>query len=142
MSSLFYFILDLYNVDDTFLSIIVLNGFDTGIMRNHALSVFQQQAILLNQGVTFPRQLGNSTCVGKGPLKVPIIETPFGQLMYRIEAHTKSVIILKGCPILINIDYPRLRLVQSNIIQDWTPFRTITITSICFFIIFHLYSST
>ena len=59
MSSLFYCILDLYNVDDTFLSIIVLNGFDTGIMRNHALSVFQQQAILLNQGVTFTRQLGN-----------------------------------------------------------------------------------
>ena len=37
-----YCILDLYNVDDTFLSIIVLNGFDTGIMRNRALSVFQQ----------------------------------------------------------------------------------------------------
>ena len=96
MSSLFYFILDLYNVDDTFLSIIVLNGFDTGIMRNHALSVFQQQAILLNQGVTFPRQLGNSTCVGKGLLKVPIAETPFGQLLCRFEAHTMSVIILKS----------------------------------------------
>ena len=96
MSSLFYCILDLYNVDDTFLSILVLNGFDNGIMRNHALSVFQQQAILPKQGVTFPRQLGNSTCVGKGPLKVPIIATPFGQLMYRFEAHTKSVIILKG----------------------------------------------
>ena len=116
------------HVDDTFLSITVLNGFDTDILRNHALSVFQQQAILLKQGVTFPRQLGNSTCVGKGLLKVPIIGTPFGQLMCRFEAHTKSVIILKGCPILNNIDYPRLRLVQSNIIQDWTPFRTITIT--------------
>ena len=65
-------------------------------MRNHALSVFQQQAILLKQGVTVPRQLGKSTCVGKGPLKVPIIETPFGQLTCRFEAHTKSVIILKG----------------------------------------------
>ena len=97
-------------------------------MRNHALSVFQQQAILLKQGVTFPRQLGKYTCVGKGLLKVPIIETPFRQLMCRFEAHTKSVIILKGCPILNNIDYPRLRLEQSNIIQDWTPFRTITIT--------------
>ena len=29
-----------------------------------------------------------------------------------------------------NIDDPRLRLVQSNIIPDWTPFRTITITSL------------
>ena len=56
------------------------------------------------------------------------IETIFEQLMRRFEAHTKSVIILKGCPILNNIDHPRLRLVQSNIIQDWTPFRTITIT--------------
>ena len=116
------------HVDDTFLSITVLNGFDTGILRNHALSVFQQQAILLKQGVTFPRQLGKYTCVGKGPPQAPIIETPFEQLMCRFEAHTKSVIILKGCPILNNIDYPRLRLVQSNIIQDWTPFRTITIT--------------
>ena len=66
---------------------------------------------------------------GKGLGEVPI-ETPLEQLMRDFEAHTthKSVIILKGCPILNNIDYPRLRLEQSNIIQDWTPFRTITIT--------------
>ena len=89
-----FFVVYLYNVDDTFLSIIGLTGFDTGILRNHALSVFQQQlVILLKQGVTVPRQLGKytcSTCVGKGLLKVPIIETPFGQLMCRFEAHTVS----------------------------------------------------
>ena len=50
----------LVHADDSLLSIIVLNGFDTGILRNHALSVFQQQAILLNQRVTVPGQLGKS----------------------------------------------------------------------------------
>ena len=80
---------------DDILSIIVLNKFDTGVIK-HALSVLLVASHFGCGGRGFiDRQLKIAKMRGKRLRKVPI-GTASEQLMRRFEAHTKSVIILKG----------------------------------------------